>query len=222
MKGHKVVVTGTSRGIGLALVERYTRAGAEVFAACREASSALQATSAHVVEGVDVASVAGAALLSEKVGADSVDVLINNAGVLQNEILGKVSYQSIEYQMGVNALGPLRITEALLPNLRRGSKVVMMTSRMGSIADNTSGGRYGYRMSKAALNIASVSLARDLEPSGIAVGIVHPGLVGTEMIRGAGNLTPAQAAALIVERIEGLTMDNTGTFWHSSGDVLPW
>jgi NAD(P)-dependent dehydrogenase (short-subunit alcohol dehydrogenase family) len=93
---------------------------------------------------------------------------------------------------------------------------------MGSIADNSSGGRYGYRMSKCALNIASVSLAMDLEDHGIAVGIFHPGLVGTEMIGGYGDITPDQAAERLAERIESLSLSNTGMFWHSNGEVLPW
>jgi NAD(P)-dependent dehydrogenase (short-subunit alcohol dehydrogenase family) len=98
----------------------------------------------------------------------------------------------------------------------------MITSRMGSIADNTSGGRYGYRMSKAALNIASVSLAHDLKHLGISVGIIHPGLVGTEMIGGYGDISPDQAAESIAKRIEELNLENSGTFWHSNGEILPW
>ncbi len=93
---------------------------------------------------------------------------------------------------------------------------------MGSVTDNTSGGRYGYRMSKSALNIAGVSLSHDLKPRGVAVAILHPGLVGTEMIGGHGDITPAQAAERLSQRIDGLTLENSGTFWHSNGDVLPW
>ena len=93
---------------------------------------------------------------------------------------------------------------------------------MGSIADNGSGGYYGYRMSKAALNAMAVSLARDLRVAGVAVAILHPGFVKTDMTGNSGNVTPDGAARLLLERIEGLTLDNTGTFWHANGEILPW
>ena len=124
--------------------------------------------------------------------------------------------------MAVNALGPLRMTYAMLPFLNDGAKIAMMTSRMGSIGDNTSGSRYGYRMSKAALNIASVSLAYDLKPRGIAVGILHPGFVRTKMTGNNGFIDPDEAVTALLTRIDELTLDNSGTFWHSNGNVLPW
>jgi len=93
---------------------------------------------------------------------------------------------------------------------------------MGSIGDNGSGGYYGYRMSKAALNAAGMSLARDLAPSGIAVAILHPGFVRTQMTEGSGNIDPDEAAAQLVDRLEALSLETTGTFWHANGQVLPW
>jgi NAD(P)-dependent dehydrogenase (short-subunit alcohol dehydrogenase family) len=152
----------------------------------------------------------------------SIDLLINNAGILRNEVLGDIDYASIQSQFDTNALGPLRVAEALLAQINAGGKIAMMSSRMGSITDNTSGGRYGYRMSKAALNIAAVSLAHDVADRNIAVAILHPGLVGTEMIGGYGDITPDQAAERLVERIEQLNMQNSGTFYHSNGEQLPW
>jgi NAD(P)-dependent dehydrogenase (short-subunit alcohol dehydrogenase family) len=98
----------------------------------------------------------------------------------------------------------------------------MITSRMGSIGDNTSGSRYGYRMSKAALNAASKSLAEDLKPHGISVAILHPGLVATKMIGFNGDISAEVAAERLIQRIEELTPANTGTFWHANGEVLPW
>jgi len=136
--------------------------------------------------------------------------------------LGDIDFDSIQTQIDVNAYGPLRVTQGLLSNLNEGAKIAMITSRMGSITDNTSGGRYGYRMSKAALNIASVSIAHDVMHRGISVGIFHPGLVGTQMIGGVGDITPDQAAQRIRQRIDELSLSNSGTFWHSNGDVLPW
>lgn len=151
-----------------------------------------------------------------------VEVLINNAGILFRETLEDLAYAQIRQQFEINALGPLRVTHALLPNLHAGSKVAMVTSRMGSIADNTSGSRYGYRMSKAALNMAAVSLAHDLRDQGIAVAVVHPGFVRTDMTAKNGQIDPAEAAAGILRRIDALTLQNTGTFWHQNGEHLPW
>ncbi|MGB0734130.1 MAG: SDR family NAD(P)-dependent oxidoreductase, partial [Pontibacterium sp.] len=152
----------------------------------------------------------------------SIDLLINNAGILRNEILGQLNQDTIRQQFEVNALAPLLVTEALKDNLTNPAKVALITSRMGSVEDNTSGGRYGYRMSKAALNIAGMSLSHDLKPQGVAVAILHPGLVGTEMIGGYGDITPDQAAERLSQRIADLTLENSGTFWHSNGGVLPW
>lgn len=218
----QVLITGANRGIGLALARLYYQEECQVYAVCREASDELLKLGVTVVEGVDVTEPKGIDQLKQYLEGKNIDILINNAGVLQNEVLGKIDYQSIEQQFQVNALGPLKITEALLHSLGAGSKVALITSRMGSIADNTSGGRYGYRMSKAALNIAGVSLAHDLKPKGVAVGLFHPGLVATEMIGGVGDITPEEAAERLIKRIDELSLQNTGGFWHSNGEVLPW
>lgn len=217
-----LVVTGANRGIGLAFVKLYRARGWRVFAICRQASAALEDCGAEVVDGVDVASTAGIERLRDALKGVTVDLLINNAGILRDEKLGSLDADSIRQQFEVNALAPLRVTEALVPQLSESARVALITSRMGSIADNTSGGRYGYRMSKAALNAAGKSLAQDLKGRGIAVAILHPGLVGTDMIGGHGDITPDEAAERLAARIDGLTLDNSGTFWHSNGEVLPW
>ncbi|MAL84047.1 MAG: short-chain dehydrogenase, partial [Idiomarina sp.] len=125
-------------------------------------------------------------------------------------------------QFEVNALAPLRVTEALLPNLKEGSKVAMITSRMGSIADNGSGSRYGYRMSKAALNAAGKSLSLDLKDQGISVVLLHPGFVQTDMVNHAGDIPAETAAERLIQRIDELSLDTTGQFFHSNGEGLPW
>ncbi len=219
---HNVLITGANRGIGLSLTKHYTQLGSTVHAVCRQSSSALAETGATVVDGVDVSSAQDITQLQHQVAGINFDLLINNAGILRDEVLGHIDYATIERQFAVNALGPLRVTEALASQLNDGSKVAMITSRMGSVADNSSGGRYGYRMSKAALNIAAVSLAHDLKATGVAVAVIHPGLVGTDMIGGYGNVTPDQAAGRIAERIDSLSLQNSGTFWHADGEVLPW
>ena len=217
-----IVITGANRGIGLSLTKHYVNRGCQVYALCRSAGSEQENSGAKVVEGVDVSSGNVSSVLSAALSGVKIDLLINNAGILKNEVLGNIDYDSIRNQFEVNALGPLKVTECLREQLTSNAKVLMITSRMGSIADNTSGGRYGYRMSKAALNIAAVSLANDLRSRGVAVGIVHPGLVGTDMIGGVGDITPDEAAARIAQRVEELSLDNSGTFWHSNGEVLPW
>ena len=219
---NNIVITGANRGIGLSFTKQFQEQGCQVYAACRQASSELEASGANIIEGVDFGDAASVERLGAALSGVGIDLLINNAGVLKNEVLGQIDFESIQAQIEVNAYGPLRVTQALLGNLNDGAKVAMITSRMGSIADNTSGGRYGYRMSKAALNIASVSIAHDVMHRGIAVGIFHPGLVGTEMIGGFGDITPDQAAARLRQRIDELSLENSGTFWHSNGEVLPW
>lgn len=217
-----IVITGANRGIGLSFCQHYQAQGARVYALCRTASDALEQLGVTVIEGVDVSDSGSVSAAAERVQVDQVDLLINNAGILRDERLGELNFETIEAQFQTNTLGPLRVVEAFLPKLKPGAKVANITSRMGSIEDNTSGGRYGYRMSKCALNIASVSLAQDLKPKGVAVAILHPGLVGTEMIGGYGDITPDQAAERLAKRIENLNLDNSGTFWHSNGEVLPW
>ncbi len=217
-----VLITGANRGIGLALAKAYQNKGYQVTAACRRSSEALDAIGVQIIEGIDVALPDAAHWLKDALHDTHLDLLINNAGILRDEQLGQLDFTSIEQQINVNAVAPLRITEALLSKLVPGSKVAFITSRMGSIADNTSGGRYGYRMSKCALNSAAVSLAHDLSPRDISVALLHPGLVGTEMIGGHGNITPDEAASQLSQRIDELEPSNSGTFWHANGEILPW
>lgn len=217
-----LVITGANRGIGLAFSTYYAKQGAKVYAVCRQASSALEALEVTVLSGIDVSKADAIPMLRNALEGESIDLLINNAGILRDERLGEIDFDQITEQFQVNALGPLRVVEALLDFMPDGSKIANITSRMGSIEDNTSGGRYGYRMSKCALNIASVSLAHDLRARDIAVGIFHPGLVGTEMIGGYGDITPEQAAERLVKLIDQLDMSRSGEFRHSNGELLPW
>jgi NAD(P)-dependent dehydrogenase (short-subunit alcohol dehydrogenase family) len=216
------VITGANRGIGLALTQTYIAQGWQVIAICRSSSAELDAAGAQVISGVDVTDGAALATLAQQLKGKSIDLLINNAGIFQHEQLGNIDYDSVQQQFLVNAEAPLRVTEALLGNLSRGAKIAFITSRMGSIADNTSGGYYGYRMSKAALNAAAMSLARDLKPRGIAVAILHPGYVQTAMVNFGGDISATESAQRLNQRITELTLENSGTFWHSNGEVLPW
>lgn len=217
-----VVITGANRGIGLALVQHYRQRGDRVVALCRKTSQELKTSGAEVMEGVDLTDPEVGVKLQQKMQGIAVDLLVNNAGVLHVERLGNINPAAVTEQFQINALAPVIITDALLDNLNAGSKVALITSRMGSITDNSSGGYYGYRMSKAALNIAGVSLARDLKSRGISVAILHPGYVQTEMVGFGGDITAEVAAERLVRRIDALNLENSGTFWHSNGEVLPW
>ncbi len=217
------LVTGANRGIGLEYCRQLKERGDNVIAVCRSASDELKNLGISVETDVDITSDESVADLVKRLDGKSIDVLINNAGILERVSLPQLDMNSIRRQFEVNALGPLRLTQALLPNLKLGSKVIMMTSRMGSIEDNTSGGSYGYRMSKVALSMAGKSLSVDLKSQGIAVGILHPGLVKTRMTGFTDSgITPEQAVKGLLARIDELNLENTGTFWHSNGEILPW
>lgn len=217
------LITGANRGIGYEYCRQIQARGDSAIAVCRKASVELKALGVRVEEGIDITSNESVASLHKRLGATQIDVLINNAGIIKRVTLKHLDFDSIREQFEVNALGALRVTQVLLPRLQAGGKVVLMTSRMGSIADNTSGSSYGYRMSKVALSMAGKSLAHDLKPQGIAVAILHPGLVQTRMTNFTANgITPEVSVRGLLARIDRLTLENTGTFWHSNGEELPW
>ena len=216
------LVTGANRGIGLELVKQLRDRGHAVIAACRKASSELKALGVRVEANVNVTSDSAVRALADRLARTPIDLLIHNAGVLSREHLDALDFESMRRQYEVNALGPLRVTAALLGNLARGSKIAIITSRMGSIGDNTSGGYYGYRMSKSAVNMAGASLARDLKPRGIAVALIHPGFVRTEMTGRQGTVNAKDAARDVLARIDALTLDTSGMLCHASGERLPW
>ena len=217
------LVTGSNRGIGLEYCRQLKEQGHRVIAVCRSPSEDLQDLGIQIEADADLTSDTAVEDLVERLNGKKIDVLINNAGIVERISLDNLDFESIRRQFEVNAIAPLRFTSALLPNLSSGSKVILMTSRMGSIGDNTSGGSYGYRMSKVALSMAGKSLAHDLKPRGIAVAILHPGLVKTRMtgFTDSGITTETSVKGLLA-RIEELNLDNTGTFWHSNGEILPW
>lgn len=220
-----VVIIGANRGIGLALVLLHVARGDRVIGVCRHDSEALSASGALVHAGVDVTDAAALAALVKKLEGVRISRLWLNAGILERERLGAIdaaAVASLRKQFEVNTLGPLLMTQALVGNLVSGAKVGIMTSRMGSIADNESGGYYGYRASKAAVNAVGKSLAVDLRPSGVAVFLFHPGYVATDMVGGSGDITPAVAAERLTAVMDRLDIEDTGSFWHSNGSALPW
>lgn len=217
------LVTGANRGIGLAYCQQLQSRGDDVIAVCRQSSNELDALGVRVQSGVELTSSKSIAALINELGGQQLDGVILNAGILQSMGLDNLDPDAIRQQFEVNALAPLLLASALVPLMPQGSKLVLMTSRMGSIGDNTSGGSYGYRMSKVALNIAGKSLSVDLKARGIAVAILHPGLVKTRMVRFNPNgIAPMESVKGLLARIDEMTLDNSGCFWHSNGTVLPW
>ena len=217
------LVTGANRGIGLEYCRQLQERGERVIAVCRTSSPELEALGVRIEAGVDMTNDAAMASLVERLDGIHLDGLILNAGILESTGLEDLKAESLRRQFEVNALGPLRLTHALLPQLRNGSKLILMSSRMGSIDDNSSGGSYGYRMSKVALNMAGKSLAIDLQSRGIAVAILHPGLVRTRMVNfNPQGISPAEAVLGLLARIDALTLENSGSFWHANGEILPW
>jgi len=215
------LVTGCNRGIGLELVRQLHERGDDIIGVCREASGALQATGVRIIEDIDVANGDDVQRLRTELADQPIDVLINNAGILRRDSFGELDYDEMLHQFKVNALGPLRVTEALADNLHEGSKVAIVTSRVGSIDDNSSGGNWGYRTSKTAVNMVGTNLMHEFKPRGIAVALLHPGLVATNMTGGTG-ITAAESACGLIQRVDELNMENSGSFWHAEGYVLPW
>ena len=222
MNKELTVITGSNRGIGLEFARLYADRGDDVIAACRQSSPELDALGVSVHTGLDVTSADAISRLSSLIGERVIQRLVLNAGVLSRESLDAHDLDRIRQQFEVNALGPLRIAHALRQNLKAGSQVAIITSRMGSVADNTSGSMYGYRMSKAAVNMAGRSLSHDLQDEGIAVGLLHPGYVRTGMTGGNGNWNADEAASALIARIDEITLENSGTFRHANGESLPW
>ena len=222
-----VVICGANRGIGLALTEQLSHEN-NVYALCRTPSADLKNLDVTTLADVDVTRGESTSHLVQQLksaGCHHIDVLIHNAGVLSSQSLDGLdeeAYEQMRWQFEGNTLGPLRTIDALRPALSEGARVAIITSRMGSMEDNTSGGQYGYRISKAGVNMVGRSLSVDLQPRGIAVALIHPGYVRTDMTGGRGHITTAESAAGIRSVIDKMSVDNSGAFWHCNGTQLPW
>ena len=216
-----VLITGCNRGIGLQLATQLGARGDTVIGVCRSPSSELSALECRLITGIDVSDDASIKNLKSELGEETLDVLINNAGILLDDDFGSLDYDQMMLQYSVNSLGPLRVTEALRDNLVAGSKVAIISSRVGSIADNSSGNHYGYRASKTAVNQIGTNLMHELKPNGVSVALLHPGLVATEMTNRRG-ISPVDSAKGLIQRIDDLTIETTGGFWHAEGYELPW
>lgn len=225
-------ITGTNRGIGLEITRQLLEQGQTVFASARNPSASPElgelqkrfpkTLRLHATDVGDETSVNAWAASLE--GA-AIDVLINNAGMMKHyEGLENFDAANLIEHFNVNTLGALRVTRALLPNLRGSQtrKILHVTSQMGSIHDNSSGGAYAYRMSKAALNMAAKSMAHDLAGEKFVIALMHPGWVQTDM-GGEGAPVKVEASAKgILEQVAGLSKDKSGKFLDFRGRELPW
>ena len=217
------LILGANRGIGLEFARQLKDRGEDVIATCRSTSPELNSLSVRVETDIDITSGESVIKLRENLNDTRVDVLIQNAGIAEFNSLSNLDPQSIVHQFEVNALSPLCCVQTLLSQLSPSAKIALISSRMGSIEDNSSGGSYGYRMSKVALCMAGKSLSVDLKSKNISVAILHPGLVSTRMTGFTTNgIQPKESVDGLIKRIDELTLDNTGTFWHSNGEILPW
>jgi len=230
-----IVLTGANRGLGLEFARKWVEAGNGVFALARnpdEAPDLLRLRDDNPdclnVLPCDIADDASVQSAATTIGKawDSVDILLNNAGVYgqRGVSVSEMDFDDARRVFEINSLGPLRMTRAVLPLLRRGKepRVVHMTSLMGSISDNTSGGSYAYRMSKTALNMASRNLAHEFGSAGIISAVIHPGWVQTDMGGGGAPLTIEESVASMIRSIEGFRTEHSGAFFDRDGQRLEW
>lgn len=224
------LVTGADRGIGAAICRKVAARGDTAIAACLENGSELLGIAGiEVLSGIDVTSDAAVQTLMRHVGTRRLDVLVHNAGLVIERAFGDFDFAAFHKEFDVNALAPLRVTQALVANMVGGGKIGLVTSRVGSLGENGSGGLYGYRISKAAANMAGINLAHELRPRGIAVMCLHPGSVRTRMTAGLADqatvgmlVDPEVSAQGLIDRLDELSLETTGTFRHANGQTLPW
>ena len=220
------IVIGADRGIGAALIDVYRERGCDTIAVCLGDGAPWADTNVRVIGHIDVTRSEAVEKLAADVGATPIDVLIHVAGVGALDKWGRFDFDAMLQHYDLNALGPLRVVSALAENLTKGSRVGIVTSRMGSIGDNASGRMYSYRMSKAAANMLGVNLHHELAPRGVHVMLLHPGTVATQMTRGARGwdafTKPAESAAGLADQLDTLGPDSPIEFRHADGTLLPW
>lgn len=216
-----ILITGAESGLGLALTRAFVDAGSSVAALCRQSSPALDALAPDIHQGIDVTNAAAVYRAAAEMGDKTIDVLINNAGIMIEDDIDRIDIAAVRAQFEVNALGPLSVALAFRKRFRRGSRVVNISSRLGSMADNESGEDYGYRMSKAAQNMLTTNLSIDLAKEDVIVAALHPGIVATDMTGGKG--TPADEVARDFKAvIDALDASRSGQFLDRFGTQIPW
>ena len=220
------VITGCNRGLGLEFVRQLVARGEHVIGTARNPEGLEGYTESGVkTHALDVSNIESIERFSETMSGQAIDVLINNAGVgVHSKPFESLDFNEMEEFFATNTLGALRVFKALLPALRRGSlkKVVNLTSKMGSIGDNSSGAAYSYRVSKAGLNMATRSLAIDYRAEGFICVVVHPGWVATDMGGSGAPVTPEESISGMLGVIDGLTPEDSGEHIDFTGARVPW
>ena len=221
-----VLITGANRGIGLELARQYSADGWRVIGTARKPGSAqeLASVGAEVVQ-LDVTDQASVDRLAKQLEGRAIDVLINNAGIqLLMWKLNEVDFDAFEKSLSVNTVGPVRVTQALIPHLRASDapRIINITTNLSSIADNSDGGFYGYRESKAALNMFTRSLAAEFGPEGFICIVLHPGWVRTDLGGPNAPLNVQESARGIRGVIDGLSAEDNGSFWTHDGKNMAW
>jgi NAD(P)-dependent dehydrogenase (short-subunit alcohol dehydrogenase family) len=225
---NNILVVGADRGIANAICRQLEARGEHVIAACMGDGEGFSEGGADTIGGIDVTSADAVAKLAKGLRSRGVrlDWLLHVAGVLGLDELGKIDYGDMRRQFEINTLGPLRVVEACFPFLSPSAKVGIVTSRVGSLGDNGSGGMYAYRVSKAGANMVALNLHHDLIKMGISVVALHPGMVATDLTKNyPGNfnyIQPEDAARGLIARMDELTPATSGQFRHANGDKLPW
>ena len=221
-----VLITGANRGLGLEFARKFQARGYQVIGTARDPAAAEELKALGVrVEQLDVADTGSARALAERLGGAGIDILINNAGIFgtNSRSLAELEVDKLNEAFAVNSIGPLRVTQALLENLRHGrdKKIINISTVMASISGNT-GGVYAYHASKAALNSIGKSLAGELGREGFIVVMIHPGWVRTDMGGPTAPLSPEESIGAILKLIDGLKAEDNGRFMDYQGQTVPW
>jgi len=221
------LVTGAEKGIGRAIALNLHERGESVIAACLNDSDELRELGLQVEANIDVTRNAPLQALAERLttAGTKIDVLISNAGIFRVvDKLGKIDYEEMRAHFEINALGHLRVTEALLECLNKDAKVGLITSRFGSLGENTSGRCYAYRVSKGAANMVGINLWHDLKKRGLTVVMLHPGMVATDMSAGSTGdfIQPEEAATGLIRQLDAAKLEDQPEFRHANGALLPW
>lgn len=228
-----ILITGANRGLGLEFCRQYAEAGWRVIAACRQPDAAqtlkqlAEEYASLQIEELDVANFTQIDALAERLAEETIDILLNNAGVYGDDAehsFGHLDYQQWTTTLAINTMAPIKMAEAFLPLIESGKNklIVSVSSLMGSIADNSSGGSLLYRSSKAGLNAVMKSLAIDLRPRHIGVLILHPGWVKTDMGGSNAPLSIEESVTGMCKQIKEFTLDKTGSFVVYNGEIAPW
>lgn len=217
-----IVIVGGNRGIGLELVKQYKERGDEVLVLCRNSSNELEDLGVTVVKDIDVTDDSLIDSIATKVPFDQIDILIHVSGVLLSDSLSSINFENMRKSFEVNTLGPLKTILGLKSKLRNQSKIGIVTSRVGSIEDNSSSNNYAYRTSKTAVNMIGKCLSLDLKEDGVSVALLHPGYVRTDMTHGNGLIEADESAKGLIVQMDKLSLETTGIFVHTSGEILTW